>query len=175
MKNFPIHMQTPAKIIHFKYGNFNPIPQLETATIDSQKILTKRGVPTSVLGMLISLGHLPKAYGQTINRYELLRNHSLSDGPNNPRCLIMGKPRLRRKYTHIYVRDVDIQHSEKIQKAWRDSVCILESHGCKGILDSLLRMAEASNGQATLSMKDIHNLRSALRDLTRYYAQRIAA
>ena len=173
--NTPMNHKTIAKVIHLKHRNLNPVTQLETATMHSKKILVKRGAPTSALGMLMAMGHIPKAYGQTISKYEILRDMILSDGPDKPRCLLMGKDRMRRKYTPTYVRDVDIQHAEQIQKTWRDSVYILESYGCKGILDNLLRMEEASNGQAMLSMNEIYDLRSALRDLTRYYARCIAA
>jgi hypothetical protein len=173
--NTPVNTKAMAKVTHFKRRNCNPVTPLEMATIHSNKILVKRRASTSALGMLMALGHIPKAYGQTISRYEILRSHSLSDGPNKPRCLLMGKERVRQKYTPIYVRDVDIQRAEKIQKAWRDSVYILESYGCKDILDNLLRMEEASNGHAMLSMDEIYGLRGALRDLTRYYARRIAA
>jgi hypothetical protein len=177
MTNTPIKTTAyvTAKIIPFKHRNYNARNQLETATLNPQKILIKRGVSTSTLGMLMAQGHIPKAYGRTISRYEILRNHSLSDGPNKIQCLLSGKPRFPRKYTHIHVRDVDIQKAERIQKAWLDSVYILQSYGCKDILDSLLRMEETSNGHAMLSMNEIYNLRSALRDLTRYYGKQMAA
>jgi hypothetical protein len=157
------------------YVNHIPLNKKQSPS-KFRKRLNKNFLSDSALILLMRQGHIPVSYSRTIARYEILRNRNLADGPNRPRCLLMGKPKLKGKYAHTYVRPIDVEQAEKVTKLWRDSVYILQQNQCRELLDTLLQMETAANDNTLFQEDRLQNLRSGLRDLTRYYGrQQMAA